>query len=376
MIKNQLPEVSSEPAPDLAILTIGGNDIGFNKIAESCLVGLVGKAKCDDLIKEARDTFAGDDFKNRIKKIYDGIFDQMPKDFHYQILHLGYSQFFNADDDSTWCNDQTFGKVPFSGLNPPKLTLELRRKMNQLSFDLNLALYSNLLGYSNDKSNNPDRETAIKNGWLTQRIWFGNIDGHAPNFNGHRFCEKGQEDPQFGGANTWIFGVWGPQLDVGPDDGNTASSGNTPVGVGVGVGAATVAGVAPVAVADALVGAGPAVGAEAFANIDAASCGQDPSYAHDQAFAWDCDMASYYANSSNDHSVTTIPGVDFTRSFHPKTRGFTAIKDFIQLALSGMRKAPARGSCMPIYQPDTSPPLPAGIPTNLCLTANGFATAL
>lgn len=52
MIKNQLPAVSSDPAPDLAILTIGGNDIGFAKIAESCLVGLLGTENCDVLIKE------------------------------------------------------------------------------------------------------------------------------------------------------------------------------------------------------------------------------------------------------------------------------------------------------------------------------------
>ena len=50
-IKNQLPEVSSDPAPDLAILTIGGNDIGFSKIAKSCLVGLLGQDPCDDLIQ-------------------------------------------------------------------------------------------------------------------------------------------------------------------------------------------------------------------------------------------------------------------------------------------------------------------------------------
>ncbi|KAK3174695.1 hypothetical protein OEA41_001941 [Lepraria neglecta] len=67
--------------------------------------------------------------------------------------------------------------------------------------------------------------------------------------------------------------------------------------------------------------------------IDAASCGQDPSSAHDQAFAWDCDMAGYYADPSTNHSVTAIPGLDFTRSFHPKTRGFTAAKVFIHQAL-------------------------------------------
>ena len=293
----------------------------------------------------------------------------MNKDFHYQILHLGYSKFFNADDDSTWCNDQTFGKVGISGLNPPKLTLELRQKMNKLSDDFNTALYANLLGYANNRLNYPDRDTAVKNGWVTNRIFFGNIDGHKPNFEGHRFCEIGDEDPQFGGATTWIFRV---QKDVGPDDGNAAGSANAEVG------------------------------AEAFAHIDAASCGQDPSSAHDQAFAWDCDMAGYYADPSTNHSVTTIPGLGFTRSFHPKTRGFTAVKDFIYQALKGMRKAPAVGTCMATVNPDVyidsdadasaanqasvgdldtsvSLTLPSGFPASLCATAsgvNGFATTI
>ena len=51
-IKNQLPAVSSDPAPDLAILTVGGNDIGSSKIAKSCLVDLLGQPDCDDLIKK------------------------------------------------------------------------------------------------------------------------------------------------------------------------------------------------------------------------------------------------------------------------------------------------------------------------------------
>lgn len=227
--------------------------------------------------------------------------------------------------------------------------------MNKLSDDFNSALYANLLGYANDKLNQPDRDTAVKNGWLTNRIYFCHIDSHTPNFDGHRFCEKDDRDPKFGGATTWIFGVWGSQNDVGPDDGNIVGSANAEVG------------------------------AEAFAHIDAATCGQDPSYAHDQAFTWDCDMAGYYANSSTDHTVTTIPGADFTRSFHPKTRGFTAIKDFIQSALKGIRKAPAVGTCMAALSPDVnidsdtspSPALPSGFPASLCATASGtFATSL
>ena len=315
----------------------------------------------------ARDTFHSDDFKNKVWKIYDGIFDQMNKDFHYQVLHLSYPQFFNADDDSTWCNDQTLGKIGPSGFFPPKLTLELRRKMNQLSFDFNSALWAIALGYINQKLSQPDRDTAIRNGWITERLFFGSLDGGKHSvYDGHRFCEKGASDKQFGESTTWIFGVWGPQKDVGPDYGNTASSAVTEVG------------------------------AEAFAQIDASSCGQDPRYNDDDAFAWDCDMAGYYANPSNDHSITTIPGLDWTRSFHPKSRGFTAVKDFLHQAIPLIRTAPAVGSCIAntnplLYNggdnPASASPLgvsaptftPSGLPASICATAagdQGFATAL
>ncbi|KAL2040114.1 hypothetical protein N7G274_007017 [Stereocaulon virgatum] len=290
-------------------------------------------------------------------------------------MHIGYPQFFNADDDSIWCNDQTFGKVGISGLSPPKLTLELRRKLNQLSDDLNTRLYLTLISYSNNRLNYSDRYTVVKNGWLRQRAWFLNPDWHRLSFAGHRSCEIGNEDPQFGGATTWIFGVWGPQKDVGPDDGNTARSVDAEVG------------------------------AEAFAHIDAASCGQDPNYAYDQAFAWGCDMAGYYADPSTKHSVTTVPGLDFTRSFHPKTRSFTAIKDFVHRSMRAVRQVPPVGICIANVNPDVGfytdpnasdahdasagnntgpntsaiPTLPSGFPASLCATAsgvNGFDTTL
>ena len=88
----------------------------------------------------ARLIMHGDDFYARMAKVYDGIFDQMPNDRHYQVLHIGYSKFFNADDDSTWCNGETFGKIGL-GASRPKLTLELRRKLNDLTDELNSRLH-------------------------------------------------------------------------------------------------------------------------------------------------------------------------------------------------------------------------------------------
>lgn len=87
----------------------------------------------------AKSIVESDEFYGRLSKVYDGIFDQMPNDRHYQLLHLGYSMFFNADDEITWCNGESFGKFGLG--SKPKLTLELRKKLNKLTEHLNAKLH-------------------------------------------------------------------------------------------------------------------------------------------------------------------------------------------------------------------------------------------
>jgi lysophospholipase L1-like esterase len=52
VLSDQLSEISSDPSPDFVVMTLGGNDIGFSKIAKACLVGLIGAGDCDDKIAE------------------------------------------------------------------------------------------------------------------------------------------------------------------------------------------------------------------------------------------------------------------------------------------------------------------------------------
>ena len=52
VIKTQLLKLPSDPAKDLVVLTLGGNDIGFSKIAKACIIGLIGAGDCDDKIIE------------------------------------------------------------------------------------------------------------------------------------------------------------------------------------------------------------------------------------------------------------------------------------------------------------------------------------
>lgn len=253
----------------------------------------------------------------------------MPKDFHYQIIQIGYTKFFNADDDSTWCNGQTFGKRPFS-LSPPKLSLDLRKKLNTLSDDFNTRLYSHLLGYAFHKLNEPDRE---QQGWLVQRIWYAQYDSAKTNlFNSHKFCEPGVEDSKFQDPSTWLFGVWGKQND------------------------------APATASD-------------FSQIDASSCASDAKYDDDDIFAWDCDMAVYYASPGANKTATTITGLDFVRSFHPKTAGFEAIKTYLANAITKVRKVPSIAECIPAPGPDIDDisSTSSGFPSSLCATATGVS---
>lgn len=266
----------------------------------------------------------------------------MPKDFHYQVMQIGYSKFFNADDESTWCNTQSLGKVPFS-LSPPKLTLELRRKLNALSDEFNSKLYAHLLGYANDKLNQPDREGE---GWLIQRIWFADYDGVRTSlFAGHKFCEPGVENSNFEDPSTWIFGVWGDQKDSTAATASSSSNSNSP---------AT---------------------ASDFANIDASSCTSDPKYNDDEVFAWDCDMAVYYASPGADQTATTITGFDFVRSFHPKTAGFEAIKTYLARKILAIRRVPPIAQCIPAPGPDLDDisSTSTGFPSSLCATATGVS---
>jgi hypothetical protein len=201
----------------------------------------------------------------------------MPKDMHYQMIHLGYSKFFNVDDQSTWCIGQTLGKIPLSGLNPPKLMFDLRNKLNKLTDYWNTILHAYLLGYVQNRLN----KGTAPDGWLLTRLWYANYDkSDEYSFKDHRFCVPGFEEPRFQDPRTWLFGVWGDQKDA-------------------------------------------EVSADHFANIDAASCASDPKYNSDDAFAWDCDMAVYYADPTTDHNVTTIMADEFTA---PSTRRQAASK--------------------------------------------------
>jgi len=182
--------------PEFATLTIGGNDANFFPVVRDCIYQYdtfhsyggeyPAPGDCADSIAQAQ-TFissgqlATDVQSKAIQVVYDAGVNNFPG---FKVFLTGYAHFFNVDDDATDCNDQSFGP----GLHRPKLTMVLRKAINNLVEQINTA-YSNVVA----SMNNPD-------------IQFLDI---SPGFDGHRFCEPGQDNYDNENSNqegeTWIW---------------------------------------------------------------------------------------------------------------------------------------------------------------------------
>ena len=123
------------------------------------------------------------------------------------------------------------------------------------------------------------------------------------------------------------------------------------------------------------------VTASYFDKYDPNTCSKHPNYEDDDAFALECDMAQYYASPGADKNAETITGLDFTRSFHPKTADFTNTKDYLTETITTVRKQPEPNQCIKnpvnidlnnLDTPANNQPMPA----SLCDTGHGYATAL
>jgi len=293
VLHNQLRNVDTNPPPDFVVLTLGGNDIGFGAIIRACLVKPAGpgSADCDQTIADSYRRMNSRALQDDMFRAYDGIFARMPADYHYQLYHLLYSKFFN--DETRWCNDQTFGTFP--GYRPP-LTRALRQRLNRLAEDFNGRLEDIAERYLESKWP-PGQPHAP--GWVYNRIFTVNpekyYNGHSYGlFDGHRFCEPNVQDPYFNDASIWFFGL-------NTDD------------------------------------ASRKVGASHFSNINAQSCQKDPKYEGNLTFSYSCDYARYFASPGAHKDITVPLAEGIVKSFHPRTVGHGAVKWYLSNTLIQFR---------------------------------------
>lgn len=189
-----------------ATMHFGGNDAGFYDIAVDCFYQPIPSlnaygppypsenSACKKALKRVRENIQGASAHNDPNHVnvfgaINSIMDWQPEEDanpDFDLYVIGYAAFFNIDDSSTWCNDQSFRVIPF--IHKPLLSLVLRRKVNQLTLDLN-RLFQQVLTERNDK-----------------HVHY--IDPN-PNFDGHRWCEPDQTSRgdlfNYDGCKAWFF---------------------------------------------------------------------------------------------------------------------------------------------------------------------------
>ncbi|PNY24236.1 SAGA-associated factor 73 [Tolypocladium capitatum] len=175
---------------DFALVSIGGNDLGFFDIMNSCIFRFYSfySGTCDEALRRSQEAFDGPEFEQRLRLVIMEILDRVQWEKHpwFTIVVTGYARFFNAE--TAECDECSFG-VWWRG---PKLERKLRQRMNRMVSDVNNKIRSSV--------------DEINAGFTEPRVIFVDYDDA---FEGHRFCEPSVTEPDYGRNDTWFFLVGG-----------------------------------------------------------------------------------------------------------------------------------------------------------------------
>jgi SAGA-associated factor 73 len=192
---SQIDEFNTTSTADFALLSIGGNDLGFFDIMNSCIFRFYSfySGTCEAALRRADEQMASTQFEDRLRLVIMEILDRVrwEKRPWFTITVTGYARFFNADTDA--CDDYSFG-MWWRG---PKLKRELRQRMNDMVLDVNAKIRRSV--------------DAINAAFAEPRVLFVDYDDA---FEGHRFCEQNVIEPDYARNETWFFLVGG--LDNAP----------------------------------------------------------------------------------------------------------------------------------------------------------------
>ncbi|KAI1423843.1 SGNH hydrolase [Xylaria sp. FL1777] len=181
---------ASLPA-DFALLSIGGNDLGFFEVINACVFRFYNfySGTCEAALAHSRVLLESDEFEISLRILITEILDKIrwEKKPRFTITMTGYARFFNELTDG--CDDMSFG-VWWNG---PRLTKKLRSDMNALVLTVNAKLRKTV--------------NAINAGFTQDKVIFVDYDAA---FDGHRFCELNVTEPDYQRPDTWFFLVGGP----------------------------------------------------------------------------------------------------------------------------------------------------------------------
>ncbi|KAK0630715.1 WD40-repeat-containing domain protein [Bombardia bombarda] len=178
---------SDLPTADFATLSIGGNDLGFFDVMNACVFRFYSfySGTCATALAASDAQIRSPAFELRLTLVMLEILDKARWERRpwFTITVTGYARFFDAE--TAQCDDASLG-VWWGG---PKLTRQTRRRMNELVLAVN------------DKLRRTVEE--VNRRFATEaKVLFADYDGA---FEGHRFCEEGVREPDYGREDTWFF---------------------------------------------------------------------------------------------------------------------------------------------------------------------------
>ncbi|KAI0195135.1 SGNH hydrolase-type esterase domain-containing protein [Xylaria flabelliformis] len=187
---SQIDSFNASLPADFALLSVGGNDLGFFDVMNACVFRFYNfySGTCETAIAHSRANLESDEFEIRLRIVIMEILDKIrwEKKPRFTITMTGYARFFNELTDG--CDDMSFG-IWWYG---PKLTKKLRADMNALVLTVNAKLHKTI--------------NAINADFTEDKVLFVDYDDA---FEGHRFCEPNVTEPDYGRADTWFFLVGG-----------------------------------------------------------------------------------------------------------------------------------------------------------------------
>ncbi|RYP50249.1 hypothetical protein DL768_004186 [Monosporascus sp. mg162] len=187
---SQIDAFNTSLPADFALLSLGGNDLGFFDIMNACVFRFYSfySGTCEDELRHAREQIAGEGFGDRLELAITEILDRArwEKKPWFFVTVTGYARFFNDMTDG--CDEMSFG-VWWWG---PKLKKSLRLQMNALVFAVNAKIKSAV-----------DR---VNSKFAKDKVLFVDYDSE---FEGHRFCEENVIEPDYNRNDTFFFLVGG-----------------------------------------------------------------------------------------------------------------------------------------------------------------------
>ncbi|KAI1106885.1 SGNH hydrolase [Jackrogersella minutella] len=202
---SQIDTFNTSLPVDLALLSIGGNDLGFFDVINACVFRFYNfySGTCEAALANAKTQIESDEFDERLQVIIMEILDKVrwEKNPSFFITVTGYARFFNEVTDE--CDDMSFG----IWWNGPRLKKDLRINMNAMVLTVNAKIQKTI--------------DLVNARFTKDKLIFIDYDKE---FDGHRFCEEGVKEPDYDRRDTWFFLIGGPDNARNETQSNHTSS--------------------------------------------------------------------------------------------------------------------------------------------------------